>query len=84
MSMLYSVYAALSVMLDSVYAALGVMLYSVLTHDHGMERLRGKNQLCSTMMEVWRMRKREMGDDENHVEVTIGYEQSGVRPAVLG
>jgi len=67
-------------MLYSVYAVLGVSSWSC----HG-EIERDDLTLCSAMtVEMW-MRKREMWDeDENDVEDTSGYEESGVRLAWLG
>jgi len=56
------------------------MPHSVLTHDDGMERWRGMTQLCvlAMMVELW-MRKREMGDEDEHdMEDTSAYENSGV------
>ena len=67
-------------MLYSVYAVLGVNSWSY----HG-EIERDDLTLCSAMMvEMW-MRKRDMGDeDENDVEDSSGYEQSGVQLAWSG
>ena len=78
--MLYSVYAVLSVFLYLVYAVLCVNSWS-----RHREIERNDLTLCSALIrELW-TRKREMEEeDENHVEDTSGYEESGVQRAWLG
>jgi hypothetical protein len=48
------------------------MLHSSLTHDDGMDRLRGMTYLCvlAMMAQLW-MRKREIGDEDKNDRIRV-------------